>query len=108
MELTHITIAGTMRGSAWGCTLGDDTADMEIEFSMDFAAPHAPHSPWKKDWCGMRDALDQATSSGDLIGGQGSIINAYVVFHLVEPGKFLNVTREINPRPCLIDMWESA
>lgn len=26
MQLTHITIAGTMRGSAWGCMLGDDTA----------------------------------------------------------------------------------
>ncbi len=105
MQLTHITIRGTMIATAWGSMLGDDTAGMQCEFSADYAAPKAPHSPWQRDWQDLRTALMEASESGDMIGGRGDIIDAAITFHMAERGKRLEVTRYLSPTPNTSDLW---
>jgi hypothetical protein len=85
--LTHITISGQMQGEAWG----GFTA--ETEFSMDFL-PNG-HSPWAKDWLGIREALLEVTSWGDVIGGMGEITFSQITFHYAGGGVRVALTREL-------------
>lgn len=107
MVLTHITIAGYMRGSAWGSMLGDDTAGIEIEFVKDFMAPGSPHSPWQTDWSNIRDALEDVSSCGDLIGGRGDIIEATITFNYAKPGERKRRIYSLQPTKATSDLWEA-
>lgn len=108
MRLTHITISGTMLASAWGSMLGDNTADMECEFSASYTAPRAPHSPWCRDWQDLRTALMEASESGDLIGGRGDITDAWITFHMAGNGRTATRTRVLAPCPATADLWAES
>jgi hypothetical protein len=91
--LTHITISGTMQGEAWG----GFTA--QTEFSMDFLMPPAPSMRAARYnamvWDGIREALLEVTSWGDVIGGMGEITSAQVTFQYAGGGVRVAITREL-------------
>lgn len=108
-HLTHITLTGTMRATAWGAYLGDDTADMEIDFSADYMppAPDGLHrSPWAKEWFGIRESFMDATSSGDMIGGCGDVIQATIIFHYAGDGRSRQRYVELKPTRATADLFQ--
>lgn len=89
MQLTHITLAGTMQGPIWWpagevCT---------TEFYKDFAAPKAPRSPWQEDWLSVDEALQSVLSCGDFQGGMGDLVGGTITFHLADNKGYRTVTR---------------
>jgi hypothetical protein len=109
MKLQAITIQGTMQASAWGCMLGDDTADMLIPFERTFRL--VKRSPWDNEWAGLREALMEATESGDLIGGRGDIVEARIGFTrkgMAKAGRIavtVESSYELRETPGTRDLW---
>lgn len=85
-RLVSINLSGTMQGPIFW-PVGEVC---EMEFSVDFAAPDAPHSPWQKDWPGLDEALQEALSCGDFQGGMGDLVSGTLSFTLIgeaQPGR---------------------
>jgi hypothetical protein len=95
MALVYITLAGTMQGYAWG------GFDAETEFSTDFLL--GGDGPWCKPWDGIREALLEVTSWGDVQGGMGELTFAEITFHYAGASKRSGegsrraITRELKP-----------
>lgn len=70
MQLTYITLQGTMQGAIYW-PVGEI---FEMEFSQDFAAPKSPHSPWQIDWIDIDEALQSCLYAGDFQGGMGDLV----------------------------------
>ena len=88
-QLTMIRLCGLMAGQAWGGFVA------ETEFARDFLPPNAPETPWAKAWPGLHEALAYATAWGDVIGGQGDLIDGWLEFHLTAPAKAGALSRQI-------------
>lgn len=99
MRLTSITLRGTMQGPIWW-PVGEVC---EAEFSKDFAAPHAPHSPWQTDWTDLDDALQAALESGDFQGGMGDLVCGQIVYHLAGEGRSISIAKPLEEMSAAAD-----
>lgn len=91
MQLTHITLQGTMQGSIWW-PAGEI---WEMEFSQDFMAPKAPHSPWQTDWINLDEALQECLGCGDFQGGIGDLVCGSIIFHLAGNGRLKKLSKPL-------------
>ena len=91
MRLTSITLRGTMQGPLWW-PVGEFC---ETEFCKDFAAPHAPHSPWQVNWTNLASALQTALKCGDFRGGMGGLVCGQIIYRLAGEGRLISVAKPL-------------
>ena len=91
MQLTYITLQGTMQGAIYW-PVGEI---FEMAFSQDFAAPKSPHSPWQIDWIDIDEALQRCLDAGDFQGGMGDLVCGSIIFHLAGNGRFKTLSKPL-------------
>lgn len=82
-QLSYIRLAGIMEGEAWG----GFTAEREFAAMFQVCRDEARSGAVRQDtWLGLDEALQRALSWGDVIGGQGDLVDGWIEFHLTARG----------------------